>query len=316
MIFGAGRPPEVITMRILLQFPEGLKKEALKTADNYRKQGHQVFISSSPCYGACDLALEEARCTGAEKIVHFGHAPFIRKKLPIEVEYHEYHIDINIENFRKAVSKLKKEGFSIVVLATTVQHVHQLKEMKSILKEAGIIPRTSKGLKAVYEGQVLGCDAHAVASISGKANAVIFVGDGMFHPLAVDVEKPVYVIHPQSGTLRKINREIEKLRKRRKGAFLAALHSEVFGILVSTKPGQFNLKGAEKVAKELLKKGKRAHILVSGQISPSALDNFLLFDCFINTACPRLSDDVESFGKPVLNISSADELLKMMDQVK
>ena len=66
-------------MRVLLQFPEGLKRLALEYAQKYEAQGHEVFVSSSSCYGACDLALDEAKKIGAKKIVHFGHSKFIRK---------------------------------------------------------------------------------------------------------------------------------------------------------------------------------------------------------------------------------------------
>ena len=49
-----------IYMRILLQFPEGLKQEALSHAKKLEKEGNEVFISASPTFGACDLALDEA----------------------------------------------------------------------------------------------------------------------------------------------------------------------------------------------------------------------------------------------------------------
>ena len=63
-------------MKILLQFPEGLKQKAVEIAKKYEKKGDVVFLSAAPCYGACDLALDEARAIGAKKIIHFGHSPF------------------------------------------------------------------------------------------------------------------------------------------------------------------------------------------------------------------------------------------------
>ncbi|MBI4399825.1 diphthamide synthesis protein, partial [Candidatus Micrarchaeota archaeon] len=70
-------------MRVLLQFPEGLKSKALKIAKKYEKKGYEVFISSSPCYGACDIAIEEAKACKADKILHFGHAEFTKIDYPI-----------------------------------------------------------------------------------------------------------------------------------------------------------------------------------------------------------------------------------------
>src|SRR3989339_335352 len=58
-------PARLLLVRILLQFPEGLKKEALSHAIQYRKEGHEVFLSASPCYGACDLAYAEAEAVKA-----------------------------------------------------------------------------------------------------------------------------------------------------------------------------------------------------------------------------------------------------------
>ena len=39
-------------MRILLQFPEGLKQKALGHAKALELEGNEVFISASPTYGA------------------------------------------------------------------------------------------------------------------------------------------------------------------------------------------------------------------------------------------------------------------------
>ncbi len=300
-------------MRILLQFPEGLKKEAVKYAEKYESQGHQVFLSGSSCYGACDLALDEAKAIHADKIIHFGHAPFLRGKLPMEVEYVEWKIDIDLENFEKAIKQL---NFNSVALATTVQHIHQLDEMKKILERDGKKVFIAKGALAAYPGQVLGCDAGAVTNAAGKADAIVFVGEGNFHALAIDIAKPVFVIHPKSGQIRQINEDIERLRKKRKGAILAAVDAKAFGILVSTKPGQFNLILAEKMKKELEALGKRAEILVCNEISASALNNFMSFECYVVTACPRLADDRETFGKPVLNPGMYSDFMRIMKGLK
>lgn len=303
-------------MRILLQFPEGLKREALKYQEKYEEEGHEVFTASAPCYGACDLALEEAGAIGAAKLVHFGHAKFVQKDLPVEVEYIPYHVDVNLPGLKDAISQLKQ--YQNIALATTIQHIHQFAGMKQLFGQTGHTVFAGKGNVAAYAGQVLGCDSLAIKSVEKHADALVFVGDGMFHALAIDFEtdKPIFVIHPQSGQLRKINDEIEKLRKKRKGAVLAAVDARTFGILVSTKSGQFRLDTARNIKKELEKRGKRAMILVSNELKPLALNNFMLFDCYITTACPRTADDGEEFGKPVLTASMLQEVFKITDNVK
>jgi len=297
-------------MRILLQFPEGLKKEAISYSEKYRKEGHEVFLSCAACYGACDLALEEAKNVGAEKIVHFGHAQFVRIHLPIEIEYVEYHIDADLEKLKGAIDTFK--GLKTVAFGTTVQHTHQLKEMLEIFKNAGIEARTGKGIVAIHEGQVLGCDSNGVARYMRDSDATVFVGDGMFHALAISSEKPVYVIHPKTGEVRQINDEIDKLTKKRRGAVIAASKGGTFGILVSTKIGQCNVMGARRIKEELDKKGKKSEILVANELNADSLENFQSFDAYVNTACPRIMDDNEMFGKPVINPKDLKLLLELM----
>lgn len=298
-------------MRVLLQFPEGLKREALAYAKKYEKEGHEVFIASAPCFGACDLALEEAKAVGAKKIVHFGHSIFVRKKLPITVEYVECESDFDTEVLKRSLPALS--GFKNIAVATTIQYSHKIPEIKKFYEQNGKRVFIGKGSLAFYPGQVLGCDATAVTQFRNDADAVVFIGDGMFHPLAMDVEKPAFVIYPGTGETRQINKEIDTLKKRRKGALLAAVDADSFGILVSTKVGQSRLKIARWAKKELEKRGKSAAILVANEFEPFSLNNFMSFDCYVNTACPRMSDDLEKFGKPMLGMDLLGELLKILD---
>ena len=300
-------------MRILIQFPEGLKKNALSEAKKLEEEGHEVFLSSSPCYGACDLPLEEARALKADKIIHYGHSQYV-KDSPVEVEYREHRADIPIENLEKLLPAIGSA--KTVVLCTTVQHVHQLGEMKKLLESKGLRVLTGKGCFTTYEGQVLGCDALAATSVAKEADAIVYVGSGKFHPTAIDSEKPIYSFDPFTGETKQMNEEIEKLRKRKKGALLKAIESSTFGILLSTKPGQFCPDAAKWAQDELRKKGKEAHILVSNEINPSALANFASFDCYINTACPRLSEDTELFEKPILNAVDLQKLLEQLDSAR
>jgi len=304
-------------MRILLQFPEGLKQEALKHAEKYEREGHEVYLSASPCYGACDIALEEARTVGADKIVHFGHAKFVRKDVGIPVEYVEYVLDFSTDSLKSVLPHLK--NFKSVAIGTTVQYAHKLKAIKDFFGKNGKKVFTGKGTMALHEGQILGCDAHAVTQFENKADAILFIGDGQFHYLAIDAKdtkKPVFVFHPKSGKTEKINQEIERLRKRRRGAIIKAVDARTFGIVISTKVGQFNMGMAEWAKKGLAKRGKKSALLVANEIEPLSLNNFMTFDCYIITACPRIADDLEEFGKPVLSLEMLKELFGILDSMK
>ena len=63
--------------RVLLQLPEGLKPEGPRLAEIVEKTGALPIISADPCYGACDIAIDEAESLGADLIVHFGHSKFL-----------------------------------------------------------------------------------------------------------------------------------------------------------------------------------------------------------------------------------------------
>ena len=64
--------------RILLQFPEGLKPEGPRLALIVEKAGALPIVSADHCYGACDLAIDEAQILGADLIVHFGHSRMVK----------------------------------------------------------------------------------------------------------------------------------------------------------------------------------------------------------------------------------------------
>lgn len=322
-------------MRILLQFPEGLKKQALQEASRLEASGNEVFLSAAACYGACDLALEEARAIKAKKLIHFGHAEFMKMsasadnspsdsrltkvKVPgLKVEYVPYFAEIDWKAagrmLEKAFSLLRESGAKKVSLVFPVQHVKNGERAKARLEAAGFSVVVGKGGSHVrFAGQVLGCDGSA--AVLGKArdvDAVVYFGGGKFHPTGIPSGKPVLACDPHLMDAYWITDEIARQEKRRKGSLLAASQAKTFGILVSTKNGQFNLAGAKLAKKLLEKKGKRAEILVANEFSPIALANFLSFDAYINAACPRISDDYEAYGKPLVNVAGIRRLLEIV----
>jgi 2-(3-amino-3-carboxypropyl)histidine synthase len=298
-------------MRVLLQFPEGLKQKAIELAQKYEHGGHSVFLSASPCYGACDIALDEARWIKADKIVHFGHNKFMKSELEIPVEYVPYTIDIDTNTLHLLIPHL--HGKKTIALVTTVQHAHQIPQMKAFFAAQGFTVLTETGYWATQHGQILGCDALGVKKLDPRVDAVVYVGDGMFHPLGIESTKPIFAFNPYTQQVRPMNAEIERLQKKRKGSLAAAVTANRFAILVSTKVGQFNLHGAEWAKKELHARGREAAILVANELDPISLNNFRSFDCYVNTACPRIVDDTIEFGKPILSIELLKELFQLLD---
>ena len=296
-------------MRILLQFPEGLKKIAIQEADELRKKGHEVFLSGSPCYGACDLALEEAKTLEVEKIIHYGHSQFVKNE-PIEVEYKEFPVDFELENLEASAELFKGK---IIGLATTVQYVHKIDEIRKFLEKNGVRVKYGKGNYCKYAGQVLGCDWGAIKSIENEVDAVLFVGDGVFHPYGLNTEKPFYSINPKNGQLKQHNEEIEKIRKRRKGNLIALIEAKRIGIIVSTKIGQRRVGLAEEIKRKLKEVGVESEILVLNEVNQQALENFMSFDGYIITACPRLADD--EWEKPTISLEQFERFVGLKKEL-
>jgi 2-(3-amino-3-carboxypropyl)histidine synthase len=297
-------------LKVLLQFPEGLKKEALKHAKKLEAEGNEVIVSASPSFGACDLAIDEARSVGAEKLIHFGHAEF--KRSDFNVEYVEYTIDAPLDVLESSLKEL--EGYKRICLVTTIQHVHQLGEISAFYGRNGkeVVLNKPVGFTK-KDGQILGCDPGNVSSLNGEVDAFVYFGGGVFHPLGalVQTTKPFFAADPFSGKFQNIDAMRETIRKRSRGKVLTSLGARNFGILLSTKTGQYNIELARSLKRKIEERGLSAAILVANTFDFDSINNMMEFDVFVNTACPRLaSDDDGRMRKPLL---SAKELAEVLD---
>jgi len=127
---------------VLVQLPEGLKQEAIRLVKYFEsKTKSEIIISGETCWGGCDLALDEAKNLSADLLVHYGHAPFM-KKVDFPVIYIEMKdktpIYSLLEKSKKDVVKFKSIG-----LVCSVQHIYQLEQAKNFFENLGkkvIIP--------------------------------------------------------------------------------------------------------------------------------------------------------------------------------
>ncbi len=296
-------------MRILLQFPEGLKQKALEHSKKLESEGNEVFISASPTYGACDLAIEEAKAIGAQKLVHYGHAEF--QHVDFNVEYVFYSVDAPMGILADSLEKLRP--FNTISILTTIQHIHQLDEVKRFYESAGktVVVGRPYGF-AKKPGQILGCDIGSAASVDSRVEAHVYFGGGIFHPLGavLHTTKPFLAVEPFTNTIAFMDEHREAYKRRTRGKIAASVGARRFGILVSTKNGQHNLNLANLLKARIEKEGLQAAILISNNVDFGSLDNMLEFDAFINTACPRIAvDDLDRLRKPML---SANELMEVL----
>ena len=289
-----------------VQLPDGLKRYTPWIVEELERRGVDVIVSGKPTYGACDVDVELARVV--DVLLHFAHEPL---KLPDfkNVVFIPYTRDYDAQTVVSLVrERVEEKNLSLIA---TSQYLHGLKEVKLGLERAGYMVSLKRGSERVAgEGLVLGCNFTAV---DRRADAVIFVGDGLFHPrgAAIYSGKRVYAISPLEGKIRVIEEsEIQDFLKRRYALIARAMDCEVFCILVTSKPGQNRIKLAVKLREMLKKAGKSCYIAYFDEINP---ENFPC-DCMVNTACPRIAyDDWKRFGKPVLTPQEVEILTNARD---
>ncbi|MCD6215681.1 MAG: diphthamide biosynthesis enzyme Dph2 [Candidatus Aenigmarchaeota archaeon] len=282
--------------KVFLQLPEGLLSLATKIVDQLDKEKIAAVICAEPCYGACDLRDKEARQLGCDLLVNIGHNKFYNNfPTAIDVLYYEWFIPLNIKKIKdiinKEIGKIKEKNIG---LATTIQHLPYLKNVATILEE--------KGKKVNIIGQLLGCWPDLSEESS---ESVLFVGSGSFHPLGSS--KHVYLLDLERGEIKDLSDEQYLKEKKRLARIEKARDAKLFGILVSTKPGQTDIQSAEKIKKLLEDKNKKAFIVSADTITNEKLIG-LKADAFINTACPRIIEN--KFEKPVINKEDVNKLIE------
>lgn len=173
------------------------------------------------------------------------------------------------------IKKLPKK----VGIVTSIQFLHQIENIAKQIKGS------------IVGGQVLGCNATMANKIKSKVDAYLFVGSGIFHPIkvALDTGKQVFLFNPITKEFKKIEqKQVDEYKKRKKAAINKFLHADKVGIIVSTKIGQKNLQRALELKK---KTDKQYFVFVCDTLNTTALEDFNFIDCWVNTACPRISDE-------------------------
>ncbi|MBW2975772.1 2-(3-amino-3-carboxypropyl)histidine synthase subunit [Candidatus Woesearchaeota archaeon] len=150
--------------------------------------------------------------------------------------------------------------------------------------------------RAVIGGQVLGCDVRNAEKIRNRVEAFLYIGDGKFHPMgiAIKTKKMVFTFNPYSNSFKKIEKkDIEDYEKRRKAAMVKFLHADNVGVLVSAKKGQYyDIKKLASLEKRY--KNKRFYRFIADTIDYRQLENFPFIDAWVNTACPRIEEDIRA----------------------
>jgi len=292
--------------KVLLQAPAGLKRKIVKIIPKLEKDTKaKIFFAANSCFGACDIPLGEIETARPDLILHIGHAKMLNRKnvvyFPLSYEF------TSAEKKRilgVLLKKLKKVGLKRVSGVASIQYIGLLKWLAKESKKHGLNIVVKKG-KSGIAGHVLGCETSAASSNTKK---IVFVGDGIFHALGIvkNEGKDVLALNPLSCSAQWLGLEnLYEMQKKHNALLLKAQQAERFGIVISSKPGQYNESLALEAKKILEDNGKKAIIIVADDITEQALIDFSL-DCYVIIACPRLADDLPNWKVPAI---SFEELL-------
>ena len=281
-----------------LQFPEGLKMQAIKIARKIESETDAtVIISGDPCFGACDVS--DYKMKGSvDLIVHYGHTP-LPLKYEVPTIFVEAFAKIDLKkDLEKCLDALK--DYSKVALVTTTQHLHLLNEIRDYLEDNGkeVVLGSSKSTR---KGQVLGCNFSSIKDLD--AEIFLFIGSGNFHPLGINLfsNTPVLALDPYNNELRRMDEYADRILRIRFARITKARSAEKWGIIVSSKEGQYRMKLAKQTKKLLEENGMEAYIILVDNVNPDVLLPYLELDAFVVSACPRIAiDDSQMYKIPWL----------------
>lgn len=200
-----------------------------------------------------------------------------------------------------------------LTIVTTVQFLDFAESLKLIFEKKGhkiYLPRMQH---ANYDGQILGCSLN---KISNDSSAILFIGTGNFHPLAlINNDKKLLIYNPFSQKLSEADySSIKKAYEKKKRIIISKfITSSKIGVIISLKYGQFYKEFREKI--NLLKEkysDKKFYFFVFDTVNLSEFENFNFVEFIINTSCPRLGiDDFETAPKTMANLDQLLELLRV-----
>ena len=270
-----------------VQLPDGLKFKAHEIVERIENAGFDVILSGSSCYGACDI--DTALLDEVDVLVHLAHTPIFELEKVIYAPYFvdfDTHIDVEIPEKR-------------IALIATAQYAWKLGEVKEVLEGKGYEVELKGGSSRIkMPGQVLGCNYTVLKN--SEADAVLFIGDGLFHPVgaAIYTGKKVYRFSPLSNEFEEV--KSEDFIKKRMLLIAKAMDAERGAIIVSSKMGQKRMNVARRLRENALNAGKKLDIIIMDEITPVKLSNFP-YEYYVNTACPRISyDDASLYSMPIL----------------
>lgn len=227
----------------------------------------------------------------------------------------------------EVLNYLERKKVKSLALFTNVQF-SRTELIKGQLKSVNIEVNQTKAKRTSSIGQILGCDLYHDSfeePIIEKSDAVMYIGDGLFHPKALllsQIKKPVIKqiiqFDPTNEKMTILDKDaIEKEYLKKIRNLKMYINAKTIGIFVTIKPGQQYLKSAEKLKESLEKQGKLAYLFIDDTLKLSELENYPFIEAWVNTACPRIgTDDILNTSKPLINLREAADPAKELEELQ
>ncbi|MEM0378090.1 MAG: diphthamide biosynthesis enzyme Dph2 [Thermosphaera sp.] len=290
---------------LILHAPDGLKI-LYKCVENRIPEDIEIYYSSSPGYGACDIPLDEAEVIGADGIVHIGHLEYPLQPIPdlkVKILYLPayYNRLLTEETLSTISTRLEEKSASSVTVSSTIVESKIRRQIHEYLSEKGF---ESTEILA----PILGCMYAPLVRFDSSVDAHILVAGGLFHHLGAffSLKKPVISVDPYRQEVMDYTNEFKKYVSKR--LFLVSKVKNApyrtVGLVVGTRPGQHRPELVRFLGERAEKRGYKPYVISSAYLSVErlmAIDNSLGLDFYVVTSCPRLPiDDLGDFYKPVL----------------
>jgi len=243
------------------------------------------------------------------------------KTIYIDAKYNK-----EIKLSEELINYLKKNNVANLALFASAQFL-ELEKATEQLKQEGIRTIATKTKRTEKPTQLLGCNIYHDnfdEDIIEGAEAILYIGDGTFHPKALLLSqiknlrvKSVITFNPISRKVAVMTRDaIEEQVTRIKRNIKLFANADTIGILVSVKLGQQYLAEAKKLRDNLNSKGKKAYIFIDNNFTPAHFENFSFIKAWVNSACPRIAtDDIQNIRAPIINIRDAFEPEKALEEM-
>ncbi|MBI4258910.1 MAG: diphthamide biosynthesis enzyme Dph2 [Thaumarchaeota archaeon] len=300
--------------RVTLSAPDGLLRETFAIASQIgAKYGIEPIVMGDSCYGSCDTTDDDVKRLGADIAFNIGHTISLQKlgKYTVMIDAFD---DVSFDKvLEEALPTLKK--FGRIGIVTSSQHLPQVGRVKAFLEERGLTPVIGKGRGQLLDGQVFGCEFYPAFNIREQTDAFIFLGQSRFHALGVALStgKPTFMLDPYMEEVVDMESSANERLKKAILRVYKAVDAERIGIIIGLKEGQIMVRRSLELKKKLESFGKKVDLIAMREVTDMRLAAFRNVDAFIQTACPRISVDGETFDRPVLSSPQAEALILLLE---